>query len=91
MNKAIKVFWKIILIMNVFMISGVYPTFLCRDPNQFLQFVSDYQAKIHQVTTSDGYHLGMIQIFPNSTQIVKNRILENKVDSDPEKKGTLQK
>ena len=75
-----------ILILNIFLINTSL-TFLCKDPTQFLQFLPDYEIKIHKVTTSDGYNLNMFQIFPNSSKNSLLKILDNGKTFKTSKKG----
>ena len=79
MVKTKKGFLKIILLTCICLISEKRSTFLCRDPNEYLQFLPGYETKIHQVTTSDGYNLHIFQTFPKDTSSLKN--------PNPTKKG----
>lgn len=66
-------------------------TFLCRDPNQFLQFLPGYEINIHAVTTQDGYNLHMFQIKPNSSKQSLNFNSGEKDSANSKGKLLLQK
>ena len=38
---------------------------LCRDPQQYFQFVEGFETKVQRTTTEDGYNLVMFQSLPN--------------------------
>ena len=37
---------------------------LCIDPENFFQFVPDYETRVHQIQTDDGYNLTLFQTLP---------------------------